>query len=227
VPLAEDDTSTLKEFERFPTGWLITDTVKLPADRMAVPTNCVEVALDNALTGIEHVVNWLHPAPLKETDAPLGSKPVPVIVNVKACPADGGFGDVVMPVSIGVKVVEVVETVSEVVPFDVAPLAVFCTLTENAPAVVSVVVPLKAVEVFEVNALVETTHPAVAHPGPTRITVALATSKPVPVTVNENACPASGGFGEVVIPLITGVALVSGFVTVTDKELEGDPFGPF
>lgn len=90
----------LNAFEKFPIGPFSTVTEKLPAANIAVPLNCVELALDSALLGMLHVVNCgAHPGPLKKIVAPFGSKPVPLMVKLNACPATAGLGNVVIPLS--------------------------------------------------------------------------------------------------------------------------------
>ena len=49
--------------------------------------------LDSALFATLHGEETVQPGPLKITTARFGSK-LPVIVNVNACAARGGFGDV-------------------------------------------------------------------------------------------------------------------------------------
>lgn len=135
-----------------------------------------------------------HPGPLKKTVAPFGSKPVPVIVNVNACAAMGGAGDVVIVVSTGLEL-----DVRTVKGFDGTPVRPFCTVTMNAsPA--RVADPLNCVALLTVRALSGTTHAGEVHPGPLNVTTALLASNPLPVIVNVKTCPLIGGFGNVVRP---------------------------
>lgn len=70
--------------------------VKVPETRVAVPVNCVDVLVDSALFVMLQGKQF---GPVKLTTAVVGSKPVPLIVNVNACALSGGFGDVVIPLT--------------------------------------------------------------------------------------------------------------------------------
>ena len=64
---------------------------------------------------------------------------------------------------------------------------------------------------------------AAAQPGPLKITVALAGSKPVPAIVKTNDCPATGGAGAVFMPVSCGAAPD----TASVRLFEGVPLDPF
>ena len=67
-------------------------TVNVPAlDRVAVPISCVAVFEVREALG---TVQGVQVGPLNETKEVLGSKPVPVMVNVNDCPATGEVGEV-------------------------------------------------------------------------------------------------------------------------------------
>lgn len=92
--------------------------------------------LNNAPAPMMHVVEAPHPGPLKNTVAPLGSKPLPVIVNVNACPALGGLGNVVIVVSVGLEL-----ATCRLRLFEILPIGPFSTVTSKLPKL-SKAVPL-------------------------------------------------------------------------------------
>jgi len=77
--------------------------------------------------------------PLKDTRALLESKPLPLMVKVKACPAMGDVGDVVTPLSWGAA-----DEVESVIccPLEAGPVEPFCTITVNVPAFAILTVPI-------------------------------------------------------------------------------------
>ena len=93
------DTASVRPVDGVPFGPFWTVTVKLPPARAAVPLSCVELALVSALFATMQGAEFVQPGPISVTIALLGSKPVPAIENVNACPVRGGFGVVVMELS--------------------------------------------------------------------------------------------------------------------------------
>jgi len=103
--------------------------VKLPAERLAVPVNCVAVLpVSEAFV----ILQGAHPGPVKNTKAVAGSKALPVIVKVNDCPAMGAVGTVVIPATRGAQVVAL-DTVMGT-PVEAAPVAPFCIVTVKLPA---------------------------------------------------------------------------------------------
>lgn len=119
---------------------------------------------------------------------------MPVIVKLNDWPATGGFGVVAIELKTGPPPLAP-DTVSAKL-FEAVPLEPFCTVTVKLPALASVVEPLNCIAVL-VSALLAIVHGV--HPGPVNETKAVAGSKPVPLIVKLNDCPATGGFGLVVI----------------------------
>jgi hypothetical protein len=158
--------------------------------------------------------------PVKITMALVGSKPLPLIVNVNVCPGTGRFGDVTIAVRIGAVVAP--DTVSDW-PFEGAPLGPLLTVIVKLPEG-RVAVPFSCVEVLLVKALLAMVHGVQL--GPVKETMALVGSKPVPVIEKENAWPLTGGVGVVVSPLVLGARPV-GLDTVRDSPFEGAPVDPF
>ena len=182
---------------------------------MAVPLTPVEDVLESAVFAI---VQGAQPGPPKVTRTLLGSRPVPVIENVKACPPMGGLGVVVIVESwtVGVGV----ETV-RLTPLDCGPVP-FCTKTVKVPAA-KVAVPVKVVEVAVVSAVVAIVHGV--QPGPLNSITTSFGLKPDPVAVKVKACPPTAGVGEVAIELSwNGTARD---VTTSGTELEIAEMGPF
>jgi len=141
-------------FDAVPPEPFCTVTVKLPAaDKVAVPTNCVDVLVVSELLAI---VQGVHPGPVNDTNAVFGSKPVPAIVKVIDCPATGGFGVVVIVVIWGAAPLPL-DTVTAR-PLEGAPLDPFCTVTVKLPAL-SVAAPLNPVDVLLVSAVFVTPSP--------------------------------------------------------------------
>jgi hypothetical protein len=97
--LKEGATTSTSEFEILEAGPFSTVTLKVPPASIATPSNSVELLFNSALLAMMHVVEALHPGPLMKTITLFGSKPVPVIVNVKACEAAGGSGAVAIALS--------------------------------------------------------------------------------------------------------------------------------
>jgi len=98
------ETANVRPVDGFPLAPFCTVTVKLPPVRVAVPFSCVELALVSALFGMTVLamtqgMEFVQLGALKITIALFGSKAVPAIENVKACPVRGGFGMVVIELS--------------------------------------------------------------------------------------------------------------------------------
>jgi len=72
-------------------------TVKVPGPSAVFPFSCVDER--TSVLGAKLQVANVHPGPLNITITLLVSKPLPMIVKLKACPFTGGFGVVVMLVS--------------------------------------------------------------------------------------------------------------------------------
>jgi hypothetical protein len=115
--------------------------------------------------------------PVNVTTALDGSKPLPEITNVNACPAIAEDGAIAVTWGL---------TLSETL-FDAAPPDPFCTTTENVPAP-RVIGPLNCVAVLAVREPFAIVHGVVEQPGPAMEMIAVAGSKPLPVTVSVNAC---------------------------------------
>jgi hypothetical protein len=83
--------------------------------------------------------------------------------------------------------------------FEGVPLGPFVTVTKKVP-MPSIAIPLiwVGVTVTEPAAKLQVEP---GQPGPLKTTMALFASKPVPVIVKANACPVTGGFGNVAIAL--------------------------
>jgi hypothetical protein len=113
---------------------------------------------------------------------------VPVTVKLNVCPFIGGFGDVVIPLIVGVPGLTVRET-----PLEVNPVVLFFSVTVKFPAAkmacpdTCVLLPLALMLQGEL------------HPGPVKKIVEFDASKLDPVSVIANACPVIGGFGDVLI----------------------------
>jgi hypothetical protein len=108
------------------------------------------------------------------------------MVKLKACPFTGGFGDVVIPLMVGVPALTTNAT-----PFDVSPVVLFFNVTVKFPAA-RIACPDTCV-LFPVALMLH----GVPHPGPLKKIVEFDPLKSVPVSVIVNACPLTGGFGEV------------------------------
>ena len=113
------NTDKVRPVDGTPLSPFCTVTVKLPPGSVMVPASCVKVALANALFGTVQGFEFVQPGPSKITIALFGSKPVPAIVNVNGCAANGGSGEVLIVLSSGAPGVP--ET-TNLVLFDVAPL---------------------------------------------------------------------------------------------------------
>src|SRR5947209_7685320 len=106
-----------------------------------------------------HLIDAVHPGPVNTTIALFGSKLVPVIVKVNACPPTGGFGDVTIPL------IRAPDTANGT-GFDGIPLGPFCMATVKLPSA-SVAVPLNCVELLLNKELAPTVHfVGAGHPGP-------------------------------------------------------------
>jgi len=105
--------------------------------------------------------------------------------------------------------------------FDGAPLRPFCTITVKLPDT-KLAIPLNCVGVLVDSAVVLMLQGIQF--GPVKITMALAGSKPVPLIVNVNVCPATGRFGNVTMAVTLGAVVAPD--TVSDWPLEGAPLGP-
>jgi hypothetical protein len=103
-------------FEAVPVDPFCTVTVKVPAPNVAGPANCVAVLLVSAVLAMLH---GEQPGPVIVVRTVFGSNPVPVIVNVNACPLVGDVGTVATVVICGAVPVEFA-TVSDT-PFEDAP----------------------------------------------------------------------------------------------------------
>jgi len=152
--------------------------------------------------------NWathgLQFGPLKFTTAVAGLKFDPLMVNENTCPATGGLGLVAIPEIAGGGEEDTAGiTVSETL-FDAVPAVPFCTVTVKAPAIGRVTDPTSWEAVLVADASWAAHGKGGAQPGPLKFTSALAGLKFVPVMVNENCWPATGGLGVVLIPEITG-----------------------
>jgi hypothetical protein len=133
-----------------------------------------------------------------------------VIVN--ACPVTGGFGEVEIPLMLGAT--GALDTVSDVPP-EVSPVVLFFSVTVKLPAAriacpdTCVLLPLALMLHGELQ------------PGPLKKTVEFEASKFDPVSVTVNACPLTGGLGEVEIPLMLGAT--GALDTVSDVPPEVSP----
>jgi hypothetical protein len=122
---------------------------------------------------------------------------------VKTSPLIGDDGSVLMLVMVGATA----DTVSDTPP-EVRPVLLFFTVTVNVPAVRVICPDIPVAVPFAFAAQ------AGAHAGPLNETVLFEASKPVPLSVNENAWFCKGGLGFVVMPLIAGAAEFAEIVTV-------------
>jgi hypothetical protein len=102
-----------------------------------------------------------------------------------------------------------------VTAFEAVPLEPFCTVTVYVPADAKTTEPLNCVVVFVDSNKFDMLPPV-------KLTDAVAGSKPEPVIVNVNACPATAVVGS--IELICGVPALD---TVSGTELEAVPADPF
>lgn len=146
---ATDVTTRLREFETPDTGPFRTVTLKVPPAKIATPSNSLELLLKRASLATMHVVEILHPGPLKTTIAFAGSKPLPVIAKVNAWEPVGGPGTVVIALSCGLSVVPATANVR---PLDTIPFDPFCTVTVKFPPA-STAVPINCVELAPVSAV--------------------------------------------------------------------------
>ena len=103
-------------------------------------------------------------------------------------------------------------------PFDVSPVELFFSVTVNVPAA-----RMACPDTWVLLPLALMLHGEL-HPGPLKKTVEFVALKFEPVNVMVNACPLMGGFGEVVIWLITGA--VGAFDTVNVTVPDGVPPAP-
>ena len=185
-PPPDADTTTVWPLDAVPVAPFCTVNVKLPAFvRLALPANCVDVFVVSEKFATVH---GAHPVPVMFTSALLGSKPVPVMVNVNACPAIGGFGLVVIEVICGPVPPEAPETVIDSA-LEAVPADPFCTVTLKLPPP-RVAVPSNMAVPLLKSALLEIVHGE--QPGPLKVTRAVEGSKPVPVIENVKDCPEAG-----------------------------------
>ena len=100
-------------------------------------------------------------------------------------------------------------------PPEVKPVVLFFKVTVKLPAA-----RIACPDTCELLPLALMLH-GVLHPGPLKKTVELEPLKFDPLSVIVNACPLTGGLGEVVMPLSTGAA--GGLDTTNDTPLEVKP----
>jgi len=142
-----------------------------------------------------------------------------VIVKENACVPTGGVGEVEIPASWGAVPPDTVR----ICPLDGGPAGPFWTETVKLPAA-RVVEPFNCVAVLLDKAELATAQGV--QPGPLNVTRALDGSKPVPVIVNVNAWPLTGGFG-VVVSVVNCGPLPLALETESVTPLEGVPLEPF
>ena len=187
-----------------------TAMVNEPPPKFAGPV--IEVA-DFAVRAELATVQGEQLGPLITMVAVAGSKPVPTIVRVNACPPIAVEGVVERLVKAG-GVATVKANVAEV-----APVAVFCTATVNDPPP-NVAGPVIEVTDFAVRAELATVQGE--QPGPLITMVAEAGSKFAPTMARLNACPPTAVAG-----VVERLVRVGSAATVSARVPEVGPDAPF